>query len=290
MHVELSLLLILMLIIATALGLYVTHLMKHSGWVNRVQTRSFSFPATQHLKLVINNDSGAIHIKSTSTGATSVQATEYAQGVGMDFGNTDVTCTQNRGTLEVNASPKNSSFFLGAEGIDLDVAVPVATDIEVHTDAGSIQIDGTYGAVVAETSSGSIIANNVLGQMSLHTRSGPVSATNTQGPVTLKTQIGEITVRQAKLEGPSLIQTGKGSIFFSGNLGQGGQYNFEASGGAVDITLPASAAFRLSTTDGSGPLTNGFGSTRVGRGESQAHVEVSTTGNPIIIRKEPAKR
>ena len=57
-----------------------------------------------------------------------------------------------------------------------------------------------------------------------------------------------ITLINVGLEGQSKIDDNGGVITFIGNLAQGSNSTISGNSGAIDMTLPASAAFILTTT------------------------------------------
>lgn len=68
------------------------------------------------------------------------------------------------------------------------------------------------------------------------------------GQMNLSTNGARITLINVGLEGQSKIDDNSGVITFIGNLAQGSNSTISGNSGAIDMTLPASAAFHLTTS------------------------------------------
>ncbi len=260
------------------------------GTVSRVhfltKTAVHTFTVNGRPALVVRNDSGKVFIHTGSSGTVIVQEKKYAEGIDSTLDNMNVTYYQEEPTNKIGViGNEERGFFFGSHGIDLDITVPNASDVEVQTGAGSVTIDGVNGQASVQTGSGSITANSLNGQETLKTGSGGIQINDLKGQATMGTGSGSIYMRQAQLSGQSIVKTGSGSIAFAGTLDPHGRYHFETGSGSVNLALPASSAFHLTTSTGSGSTSNDFGSTSVGNGQ-QADVTINTGSGSIYIRKE----
>jgi hypothetical protein len=200
-------------------------------------TRTFTVgvPAS----LMVNNEVGTIHVHPGSGMAVVVQATKHS---GLGGADPQVTMNQTDSTtvsIKTHCPPRSS--------IDLDITAPSASQLQLQTGAGDIQIEGINGQVNAETGSGGLTATSITGQANLRTGSGLVN------------------VSQAGLNGNSRLSTGSGDISFDGSLDPKGTYRLETGSGSVDLTLPADSSLSLNLHTDVGSINNGFESNETGR-------------------------
>ena len=313
------LLLILLLVLVLAAGGVMSRVNTFTSNQKVIETHSFA--NISHPKLVIQGDSGTVHIHSGGSGnAVIVQVTKQEVGVGVaNMNDLQVNYTQNGSTINIETQSQND-FFFGSRQIDLDITAPNASDLVVSTGSGDVQIDNINGPMTIKTGSGSIQSNsgngqvtmitgsgsvtasningqvtlkagsgsinatNVSGQMSLSTGSGSINAGNINGQVTLVAGSGRIQVSDAKLNGQSILRTGSGSIVFAGSIDPNGNYTFDTGSGSIDATLPTSSAFALDVSSGSGTIHNDFGNPTVGN-DPRAPLRLHTGSGSISLHK-----
>jgi hypothetical protein len=242
-----------------------------------------TFTVTGTPRLVINDDSGAIHIHTGGSANTvNVQVTKHATGLGANTDDMQVEYNQTGNTIDVTTHANGA--FLGFKSVDLEITTPSTSDVEVHTGSGEVEINGVTGQMQAETGSGSIVANNISGDVTLRTGSGSIHANNMGGQVLLTTGSGEIEARHTALKGQSLLKTGSGSIQFEGSIDSQGSYRLETGSGSIDATLPGNSTFHLETSTGSGSVHNGFENSDVGN-TPRPTLSLSTGSGSITLHK-----
>ena len=126
----------------------------------------------------------------------------------------------------------------GGSGATATVAVPASTRLELVTSNGPVAVRDISGGVDVRTSNGPVDLDEVAGALAVETSNGPVTV-GTTGPVELA------------------VQTSNGGITFDGAL-QPGDATLETSNGAVDLRLPADAAFTIDATTSNGKATSEF--------------------------------
>jgi DUF4097 and DUF4098 domain-containing protein YvlB len=135
--------------------------------------------------------------------------------IGINYG-------QSGNTVIVAANSSGTFNFFNATSIDFTISVPPATDLQINTNAGSINVNG------------------ISGKMSLVSNAGSIGAT------------------QASLNGDSTLKTNAGSINFTGTIGTTGTYDFETNAGSIDMTLTGSPSFHLNATTDVGSINTSF--------------------------------
>jgi DUF4097 and DUF4098 domain-containing protein YvlB len=293
-------LLAIILLIALAVGGAIAYgAVAYSTAPATVTSRTFN--VTNRPTLMMNVGSGNIRIHTGSGHDVIVKETQ--RSAGFMTSNGKVGYRQNADTITVQEEG-NIGISLGFSSRDFDVTLPSASDLQLQTGSGSVDVTGINGQVSAETGSGSITANTLSGQQAtlktgsgsisannisdqqntLHTGSGSITVNGLSGQVTLDTGSGSTTVSQGALSGNSILKAGSGNITYNGSLDPKGKYRFETGSGDVDLTLPSSSAFNLDTHTGSGSVNNGFGSNQIGS-DPRAFISISTGSGSIDINK-----
>jgi hypothetical protein len=122
----------------------------------------------------------------------------------------------------VTAKSSGTFNFFNATSVDFTITVPNTTDLQINTNAGSINVNG------------------VNGKMSLVSNAGTIGAT------------------QSSLAGSSTFRTNAGSINFNGSISSTGTYDFETNAGSIDLTLTGSPNFHVNATTDVGSINSSF--------------------------------
>ncbi|GLV57561.1 hypothetical protein KDH_43970 [Dictyobacter sp. S3.2.2.5] len=279
---DLGRILMFTLLIALVMGLIAVGIINRAGTQNA--SESYFFPQQEHQKIVINNDTGTIHIHSQEHGPFSFQVNKYSEGMGLGLINTDVTYNQDDAKTTVDARLDPDYLFAGSRGVDIDVTIPPTTSVEAYTATGTITITGNVSQVSARTASGSIVVDDSEGNMTLQADTGSIALHNVKGQLNASTRQGDIETRQVQLTGQSAMTVDNGAITFDGSLARTGNFHFTTINGSLSLSLPRFEAFHISVSSGSGPVSNEFG--RLSNGKSpQAQIAVSTQRDAITIHQ-----
>src|SRR5262249_29365643 len=149
------------------------------------------------------------------------QAKKYAS-FGGNLNNVQINYSQSGNALTVAARNSGTFNFFNATSVDFIVTVPNTTNLQIHTNAGSITVNG------------------VSGIMSLTSNAGSVGAT------------------QSSLTGSSNFQTNAGSINFNGSIGSTGTYEFQTNAGSITMTLTGNPSFHLNANTNAGAINTSF--------------------------------
>ncbi|GER87245.1 hypothetical protein KDW_14070 [Dictyobacter vulcani] len=274
--------LLITLAIALVAGLLVVGLINKMGTQNATENYFFQPQARQ--KIIINNDTGAIHIHGQLTGPFGFQVSKYSEGMGLGLISSEVTYNQDGAKTIVNARLQPDFAFAGSRGIDIDVAVPQTAEVEAYTITGTITVTGTVGQVSARTNTGSIEVENSSGRMTLQAETGSIAAHNVKGQLIMKTSQGDVEEHQVQLSNQSSAVVGNGAITFNGSLERNGSYRFTTTNGPINLSLPSTAAFHLILDNSTGPVTNDFGHLSYGR-YPQAQIVLHTQRDAVAVHK-----
>jgi Toastrack DUF4097 len=263
-------------------------------------TASKNFTVGNQPALVVTTDAGDVHIFSGPANQISVTAHQRVfvgnndsipvhYGLSKDGNTLTVSANENQWVVLFSASPG---------GIDFDITVPSSTNLNIHTDSGDITSNQVDGQMTLTSSSGDITTDAGSNQISLTSSSGDIKASNVSGQMKLNTSSGNITVLNGSARGNSTFQTSSGDVIYRGTLDPNGIYEFVASSGDVDLTLPGSAAFQVQATTDSGSIHSDFsgvsvvdnggsGASAVGTvgGPPSAKITIQTSSGDIHLRK-----
>jgi hypothetical protein len=265
-----------------------------------VPARAFSLSG--HGSLVVNEDSGSVHVHAGNTNQIIVQATKHVQWGTGSLNNLQVQYVQQGNTLTVTTS-ENSSLLFSDLWIDLDITVPVNIDLTIQGNSTDASLAGINGRIDSQIGSGDLTLDHVKGSFDLNTNSGDISVTNESGSLdahtssgdiqvdqaattmNLFTSSGDISVTNAQLAGQDHFQTSSGNIEFSGTLDPHGTYQMEAVSGDITLTLPTNTSFQLNASTNVGNVSNAFSASSTTDNFPHSSVTLKTVTGNITVNK-----
>ncbi len=176
--------------------------------------------------LIIKNDEGFIHVQSGTGNAVSVTTTKVGDSFGASPDDFKVDYSQNGNTItvQVNNNAIHLFDFSAGSQADINVTVPVNSDLNLENNSGDISVTGIHGKLTLTSNSGSVQATGV------------------------------------SLQSGSQLGTDSGNVSMQGSIGTDGHYTFQSNSGNVDVTLPQSPGFQVDMETNSGSITNDFSS------------------------------
>jgi DUF4097 and DUF4098 domain-containing protein YvlB len=194
------------------------------------------------------------------------------------------------GQLTIRGPKSKLSWFgfgPGRDGIEITIAIPSASDVEIEAMAGTIRAAGRLGqcrlnsgmggitiddasALIAKTGMGDIVAGRVGGRVELVTGMGAVRIQAIDGPASIKSSFGDIDVDD--VNGNLRVNTASGDIRIrvaSGNVDartahgdirldqiRRGSIQVETAYGQLDIGIPDGTAAWLDAQTSYGRVRN----------------------------------
>jgi DUF4097 and DUF4098 domain-containing protein YvlB len=199
---------------------------------------------------VINDTTGSITIHKGNVSSVSIQATRHIP----EFGSTpDVQYGQSGNTVTATVQGHSGGFFgFGSDNVDFNVTLPANANLQIHTDTGTIDVNGVSGTMSLTTNTGTIDAN------------------------------------QDVLSGQSTLSSNTGSITFAGSIDAGGNYQFSTDTGSVDVTLPGSPSFHVDAKTDTGSINSDFSEVNVRHNDAvgaEAHGDVGSSPGATVTLK-----
>jgi len=202
--------------------------------------------------LVLTSEAGSITVNRGSASSIFVQATKYAN-FGGNLKDVTIDYSQSGDTVNVTVHRSPTVSFFNSTSVDFTITAPSTTNLQLTTNAGSINVNG------------------IGGKMSL------------------KSNAGSIGVTQASLTDSSTFRTNAGSINFNGSIGTTGTYDFETNAGSIDMTLTGTPSFHVNATTNVGSINTSFPVTVNSSGAgATTNSDVGTSPQAILTLKTNA--
>ena len=189
-----------------------------------METRAFHLSAGTRPTLIMSDDDGFVHIRPGADNAVTVTATKVGDSFAASPDDFKVSYSQsgNTITIQVNNNSIHPFDFLNSGQADLNVTVPVNSDLHLETGSGNISVTGI------------------------------------QGMMTLTSNSGTLQAMDVSLTRNSLLSTDSGDITVHGSIDTAGHFMFQSNSGNIDVTLPRYASFHADLVSNSGTITNDF--------------------------------
>lgn len=257
------------------------------------ETRRDTFVVDIPARLLAQTKNGTITVVASGTSVIQVTATIRNPS------RVSYRVAQRDDTVGVAATTRSGfRFFQGHGGADLQVVVPVETDLGLAAQNGDISVTGaTTGQARLIASNGSINLKQVhllgfQGSIDLETSDGPVAVDGGSGYLVIRARNGGVQVRD--FVGQVKAQAGNASIDFQGRLLAGTKNSLRASNGSVRVNLGDTPGVEVDAWARNGrvetrlPLTatveQGPGRLVGSLGSGGGALEIQTTNGSIAIR------
>ena len=245
--------------------------------------------------LVVRSDDGSIHVAPGAAGRVEIGI--ETRGWRIRPRELEIEATQTGRTieLEVRTPRRLFEFNLSPRWIRIEVRVPPASDLDLHSGDGSIAIESVKGAIKAGTGDGSITVDALSGDLRLRTGDGRITGTHLDGRLVASTGDGRIRIdgrfdalelrsgdgsvvaeagAGSKMADDWALTTGDGAMSLAIPRDLAADLDVHTGDGRIDVDMPVTVEGRFSrstlrgTLNGGGPLLrvrSGDGSIRIGR-------------------------
>jgi DUF4097 and DUF4098 domain-containing protein YvlB len=235
-------------------------------------------------KVYLINVSGDIEIKSWKEDQVKIEALKVSEASNLDQAKENakgvtIEVTNEAGVVRIETKyPEHHGFW--GNNINVSVSyklwIPEKAVADVKSVSGDVTLDCIHGGAVKVNSvsgnvnvlgaagveiklvSGDITLENVMGDAYLKSVSGYIKATKVKGSVEIESVSGDIELNDVS---DARSVTGKsisGNITYVGTILAGGNYEFTAHSGNVEIKIPAGSAFDLEASTFSGTIDSDF--------------------------------
>lgn len=268
------------------------------------------FETHQPIGLYVELGKGTLSITATDTTESTVEIT------GRDAD--QVRVEQNGREIAVIA-PRNRTGFLGGDSrLDVEIVVPLGSDLATKTGSADVTVEGTLGsceiksgsgdvrvAVLAgpaliETGSGDIDVDVANAELRVKSGSGDVKVGHAEGSVAASTGSGDVEIGTSN--GPAAVKTGSGDFRIteasddvsmatgSGDLIIGtarrGKFLMKAASGDVHIGIPAGTPVWTDLQTLSGSIhSNLAGAGQPAEGADHVELRAKVVSGDIVLNQ-----
>ncbi len=269
---------------------------KKRGRATAEEALTKSFKTGKAPPVAVEVFNGGIAVVVGAEGAVEARLTKRSRAETEDeavegLKNVEVEMTQEKGAVRITARRLREKRD-SQEEVAAELRVPAGAVLDLRTSNGPVRLTGTAGAVKVQTSNGAIRTEGGKGPLRLTTRNGAIAVRGATGLVELKTSNGRLDIQADKAVVKA--ETSNGAIAFRGSLADG-SHSLSTNNGAITVTLPAAAQFRVEATTSLGTVKSEFAgaAAKPGRrllatvGEKPtATLKLHTSNGSIEIRKQ----
>lgn len=243
--------------------------------------------------LTVHNPNGTITIRSWNKPEVVVIADHASDKVEVDaeqLGNRVELLTH---TLSDNINPDDLRA-------DYQVTVPEDTELEIHNDAGTVDVGQVLGDMAVDTVGAGVNLSDAAGYLTVKTVDGSFQCMRCAGRIEVTSISGNVQLLQVRSYNIR-AQTSKGNILFDGEFLPNGVYRLKNYSGVIELRFSPDDSFDLSATSLKGKVNNQailtphshapgqkpkFGSSLLGTfNQGRAKVELSSFDGTINIHK-----
>jgi DUF4097 and DUF4098 domain-containing protein YvlB len=237
------------------------------GAMSERTEQSFNVGAAPNL--TVDNFAGNVTLRAGAAGTVQVIATKRASNQA-GLNRIDVQVEQQQGGLLVRTSTSGIPSNLS---VQLEITAPAGALLDVHTGAGTLDVQGFSGAVKVDTGAGSVSILDVQGSIVGHTGAGSIDVQGATGQVQVDSGAGSIDYLGTP-QGDCRFESGTGSIRLSlpANLGA----TLDLSTGVGDVSVAFAVAGQVSKREVQGTIGGG--------GETSIYAHTGT-GSIDLIRR-----
>jgi DUF4097 and DUF4098 domain-containing protein YvlB len=202
-------------------------------------TKEFRYTVGPHANISVDTQYGAISVKPGSDNQVVVTAVLKSDNVEVDqqqMGNRiEIASHLLRGTDQPTGQ------------VDYELLIPSDATVSLHSSTGPMSAERLQGDLTMEGAEATVNVSNVENcHVHVRTMRGPITLIDVRnGHVEIASISGNIRLKA--VTGPLVqVSSGRGTIFYDGDFGSGGDYRFTTHTGDIEALVPAdvSAGFR----------------------------------------------
>jgi DUF4097 and DUF4098 domain-containing protein YvlB len=243
--------------------------------------------------VTVHNPNGTITIRSWNKPEVVVIANHSSDKV-------EVDAEQLGNRIELLTHTLSDSIAPDDLHADYEVTVPEDAELEIHNDAGSVDVGQVLGDMAVETVGAGVNLSDAAGYLTVKTVDGSFRCMRCAGRIEVTSISGNVQLLQVRSYNIR-AQTSKGNILFDGEFLPNGVYRLKNYSGVIEVRFSPVDSFDLSATSLKGKVNNEalltphshtpgqkakFGSSLLGTfNQGRAKVELSSFDGTINIHR-----
>ncbi|MFY9530214.1 MAG: DUF4097 family beta strand repeat-containing protein [Candidatus Acidiferrales bacterium] len=251
------------------------------------------FAVEAHPIVTVHNPNGTITIRAWNKPEVVVIANHSSDKV-------EVDAEQLGNRIELLTHTLSDSIGPDDLHADYQVTVPEDAELEIHNDAGTVDVGQVLGDMAVETVGAGVNLSDAAGYLTVKTVDGSFQCMRCAGRIEVTSISGNVQLLQVRSYNIR-AQTSKGNILFDGEFLPNGVYRLRNYSGVIEVRFSPGDSFDLSATSLKGKVNNQavltphshtpgqkpkFGSSLLGTfNQGRAKVELSSFDGTINVHR-----
>jgi len=206
------------------------------------------FRVDPHPVVAIHNPGGTVTVRAWTKSEVMVIAQRATTEVAFD-------ATQTGNRIDVLTHPLSDNAAPGELRTDLEISVPQDTELEIHDDAGGVNVSNVLGDMNVETITAGVDLEDAAGYLTVKTVDGSFQCVRCTGRIEVSSISGNF--RFIDIHSPYVrAQTSTGNILFNGEFLPNATYRLKNYSGVIEVRFSPGDSFALDAHSLKGQVHN----------------------------------
>jgi hypothetical protein len=206
------------------------------------------FRVDPHPVVAIHNPSGTVTVRAWTKSEVMVVAERTTT-------ESEVDATQTGNRIDVLTRPISDTAAPGDLRTDLEISVPQDAELEIHDDAGGVNVSNVLGDMNVETIAAGVDLEDAAGYLAVKTVDGSFQCVRCTGRIEVSSISGNF--RFIDIHSPYVrAQTSTGNILFNGEFLPDATYRLKNYSGVIEVRFSPGDSFDLSASSIRGKVHN----------------------------------
>ncbi|HEX4074718.1 MAG TPA: DUF4097 family beta strand repeat-containing protein [Candidatus Acidoferrales bacterium] len=206
------------------------------------------FRVDPHPVVAIHNPSGTVTVRAWTKSEVMVVAERTTT-------ESEVDATQTGNRIDVVTRPVSETAAPGDLRTDLEISVPQDAELEIHDDAGGVNVSNVLGDMNVETIAAGVDLEDAAGYLTVKTVDGSFQCVRCTGRIEVSSISGNF--RFIDIHSPYVrAQTSTGNILFNGGFLPDATYRLKNYSGVIEVRFSPGDSFDLSASSIKGHVHN----------------------------------
>ena len=206
------------------------------------------FKVDAHPVITIHNPEGLITVKAWTKAEVMVISMPASAEV-------EVDAEQMGNRVDVSARAVSDSVAPGDMRADFQINVPEDAELQIHNDAGSVNVANVLGDMNVETVAAGVDLEDASGYLTVKTVGGSFQCVRCAGRIEVSSISGSFRLMDLK-SAHVWAQTSTGNILFNGAFLPNGTYSLKNYSGVIEVRFSPTDSFDMSATSLKGKVVN----------------------------------
>src|ERR1700722_15084420 len=216
----------------------------HSGPLRHEQ----HFKVAAHPVITIHNPEGLITVKAWTKAEVMIISMPASPEV-------EVDAEQMGNRVDVSTRSISDSVAPGDLRADFQINVPEDAELQIHNDAGSVNVANVLGDMNVETVAAGVDLEDTSGYLTVKTVGGSFQCVRCAGRIEVSSITGSFRLIDLK-SAHVWAQTSTGNILFNGAFLPNGTYSLKNYSGVIEVRFSPTDSFDMSAAALKGKVVN----------------------------------